>query len=53
MTMVHLGMNNHSVSGLCCMVQLSSALIAKASAGATDTKPFIGGKKKWPKFATL
>jgi len=37
--MVHLGMNNHSVSGLCCMVQLSSALIAKASADAFGKHP--------------
>jgi hypothetical protein len=64
MTMVHLGMNNHSVSGLCCMVQLYLAFIAKASADAFGkhnpeiekwhTKPFTGGNKiKWPKFATL
>ncbi len=39
MTMVHLGMNNDSVSGLCCMVQLSSALIAKASADAFGKHP--------------
>jgi hypothetical protein len=37
MAMVHLGMN--SVSGLCCMVQLSTALIAKASANAFGKRP--------------